>query len=230
MINIENALDPERNFTFNKTISELNGKNFCEIVDLFKKRITKWYIEPAELLLSSSVHYDFIVMSINIIIIDLLSQYRYNLKKSNKRRFKRFLRDNIPEFDNHFVHDGKIKYYSFRERNFISPPVQTFPANYGVAFYEAFRNGIVHNATILPFGGIGRDDPNNIIHEEAWGGLLDKKVTLVINSKLLFEKLKKLFEKYISDLKDRNYLNDILRYKFKEKFYRDFGFTIKDLT
>lgn len=90
MIDEAGALDPERYFTYNNHIKELKGKNFIEVVDLFKKRIIKWYIEPAEHLLSKSVHYDFIVMRINIIIIDLLSQYRYNLKRSNRKRFKRF--------------------------------------------------------------------------------------------------------------------------------------------
>ncbi|MHA1490695.1 MAG: hypothetical protein ACTSRI_13685 [Promethearchaeota archaeon] len=226
MIDKGNAIDPKRNFTFNNKIRELNGKEFNEIVDLFKKRIKKWYIEPAEHLLSTSFHYDFIVMVINTIIIDLLSQYRYNLKKSNKKRFKRFLRDYIPEFDNRFIQNGEIRYYNFEEKEFISRPAQTFPGNYGVAFYEVFRNGIVHNAVILPYGGIGRDY-SEIIYEEIWGQP-DNKITLVINCKLLFEKLKEVFDKYITNLKDRDSDNDILRCNFKAKFYRDFGYMIED--
>ena len=226
MIDEANAIDPERYFTYKNKIKELKGKNFFEIVDLFKKRITKWYIEPAEHLLSSSVHYDFIVMAINIIIIDLLSQYRYNLKKSNPKRFRRFLRDYIPEFDNSFTKRGKIIYYDFEEKKFISKHVQTFPGNYSVAFYKAFRNGIVHNAVILPYGGIGRDY-SEIIYEEVWGQP-DDKLTLAINCKLLFKKLKEVFEKYITDLKDRDSINDILRCNFTAKFYRDFGYVIED--
>lgn len=224
MIDKGNLIDPERFFTYNKKIKELKRKNFNEIVSLFKKRIKKWYFEPAKLLLSSSVHYDFIVMVINNIIIDLLSQYRYNLEQSDPQKFKLFLKDYIPEFDNNFKEKGMIRYYSFNEKKVISSNAQTFPANYSKAFYKAFRNGIIHNAVILPYGGIGRDYPE-ILHEEIWGQP-DDKITLAINSKLLFEKLKDVFKDYITKLKDSDSINDNLRNNFKEKFYRDFGYKI----
>ncbi len=167
MIDKGNAIDPERFFTYKNKIKDLKGKNFHEIITLFKKRIKKWYFEPAKLLLSCSVHYDFIVMAINSIIIDLLSQYRYNLKESNPQKFKLFLRECIPEFDSNFKTKGKIRYFGLEEEDFISEHAQTFPANYSNAFYKAFRNGIIHNATILPYGGIGRDY-SEIIYEEVW--------------------------------------------------------------
>ncbi len=215
------VIDPERNFTYKTKMKELKGKSFNEIVELFNERISKWYIEPGEILLSKSVHYDFIVMTINIIIIDLLSQYRYNKKENSPKTFKKFLREHIPEFDEFFENQGKITYFNKNLGKFDSEWVQTFPANYYNAFYKPFRNGIVHNAMILPYGGIGRDY-SEILHEEPW----NDNITLAVNTKLLFEKIKEVFGNYIEQLKENSSNNDILRCNFKAKFYRDFGYKI----
>jgi len=143
--------------------------------------------------------------------------------------FKNYLRDKISKkFNKSFKNSGFIKFYNSRTIESKKPGFNTFQVNCieisdcADAFWIGFRNGIVHNAMILPFGRINRS-PIGIFNEELW----DKKQNLIqitINPKNLFKRVVKVFDDYISRLLVSSNID--LRNNFKNKFLRDFGWKI----
>lgn len=227
---IEKLGNPDRHFNKKNQILELNGKSFEVIVNLFKKRIKDWYIKPGEYLLwqkkpKKKVEYGFIIMSISVIILDLLSQYEYDLPKSKPKEFKKFLIKEIPEFGNKFSLSGNFKYFEALEKppKIVQVPVNTGKFNsYADAFWKGFRCGIVHNAFIMPFGRINQR-PSEIILEDSWPDSSGKiMIDFIIHPENLFLKVKQIFMNFIRRLK--NSANTILRQNFKDKFIRDFGY------
>ena len=219
-------VNPDRHFSNSKKIRELIGKTYKEVMDIFKERIDNWYILVGDRILKQkdSIIFSFGLMTINVIIIDLLSQYEYNLKKSEGDFFRAFLIKYIPDFGNNFRNDYKVKYYHPIKEKYIHKSVNRCFTDYAQAFWEGVRCGIVHNAMILPFGRINTE-PANIIDEVTWvDNNGDDRVDLVIHPINLFHKVKDIFNVYITNLKDPK--NKQLRDNFEAKFERDFGYQI----
>ena len=97
---IELMVNPERHFSHSKKIKELKGKKFNEILDIFKERIENWYIHVGETLLKQKdfIIYQFSLMTVSVMLIDLLSQYEFNKKNSSRQAYQNFLKKHIPEF------------------------------------------------------------------------------------------------------------------------------------
>ena len=219
-------VNPDRHFSNSKKIGELNGKTFNEAIDIFKERIDHWYILVGDTILKQkdSIIFSFGLMTINVIIIDLLSQYKYNLKRSEGVSFRAFLIKYIPEFGNNFKNDYKVKYYHPIKKKYIQKSANRCFTDYAQAFWEGFRCGIVHNAMILPFGRINTE-PVNIIDEATWvDSNGDDRVDLVIQPINLFHRIKDIFNVYINNLKNLKFKKQ--RDNFKAKFKRDFGYQI----
>lgn len=223
---LELMVNPDRHFNNNEKIRVLNGKTFNDVINLFKERIANWYILVGDTILKQKdyIIHIFGLMTINVIIIDLLSQYESNLNKSEGASFQAFLIKYIPKFGNKFKNDYKVKYYHPIIGNYIQNSANVCFTNYAQAFWEGFRCGIVHNAMILPFGRINTE-PANIIDEAIWvDSNGDRRVDLVIHPINLFNKVKDIFSIYIKKLK--NPKNIPLKNNFKAKFKRDFGYQI----
>jgi hypothetical protein len=219
-------VNPERHFNKSQKIQELRGKSFDEVVDIFKERINGWYFIIGDTILQQPqprrIHASFGLMIINVIIIDLLSQYEYNLFKSKGEYYGDFLKSHIPEFNNNYRNDYKIKYYHPIKEIYIEDKANTCFKDYSEAFWIGFRCGIVHNAMILPFGRINTE-PKDIIDEKTWNDDNgDDRVDLVIHPINLYHRIKDIFDEYITKLK--NPVNSNLINDFKDKFERDFGY------
>ena len=223
---IELMVNPERHFTKDKKIRELKGKKLNEVIDIFKERIDNWYILVAETILKQEdfITLSFGLMTINVIIIDLLSQYEFDKENSSGKAYQDFLKNHIPEFKSKFRNDYKVKYYHPIKKKFIQKNANNCFTDYSQAFWEGFRCGIVHNAMILPFGRINTE-PKGIIDEATWlDDKGDNRVDLEIHPIKLYHKIKEIFNEYIAKLK--NPTNIPLINNFKAKFRRDFGYQI----
>ncbi len=161
------------------------------------------------------------LIAISSIIIDMLSQYSMKLTTSEGSKFIEFLEESIKKFSKTFKKSGMIKYfYKNLGANIEDPATFTF-ANY---FYRGFRCGIMHNAIIMPYGGFDRT--GCLITQETWKDTPGKtRLVLGIDPIKLFNKVRKIFDKYIENLKDsKNSKYNTLRDNFRWKFHRNFGF------
>lgn len=165
-------------------------------------------------------------------IVDTLSSYHYPNKVTVKDRIITFLEVNFKlGFEKIFKNKATSKYWgielnkSFQNiitSGFIKPH-QVKGESITEVFYYAFRNSIVHNASILPFGGYIYNQAN-LIDFSCWKPPSDG-FELSINPVLLFKELKNYLNSYTKNLKNTsNHIYDQLRNNFKIKFRFDFGY------
>lgn len=203
----------------------LDKLSIQKVIGMFKIRIEDWYIKPGKILSDKKfhLHFDFVLINLCCIIIDTLSQYYFDAAWSTGEIFQKFLRKEFPEFRTMLdptkcvtFYDGNIHFRKFRIMN----PSKDHDFAWG--FYKAFRNGIVHNGLVLPFGRHNRSDKNNVIISNSWGKS-NQNIELKVNPQLLFKKVKKCFKKYIRQLRR----SKTLQKRFQNKFFRDFGWRSK---
>jgi len=223
---IKKLVNPNRHINRNTLMSNLNGKSFEEIIDVFNKRVYDFYFKLGDHIVAQKhPHFDFVLMIISVVTIDLLSQYENNLDSSGGKHFRAYIRVHIPEFNKKFINKGTLEFF-FKDRkkrvHWSEPVNSKYLNDYADAFYLGFRNGIVHNAMILPFGRINWS-PKNIVQEELWDKK-NNKIEIIIHPQNLYHKIKLIFNDYIKRLK--NPKETKLRDKFREKFLRDFGWSI----
>ncbi len=213
-----NKFNPQRQFAHNgPTLEEIQKYNhFDQVVDAFSKRIRDWYLDQARNLKSGGE--GFVIVCLCCVVLDMLSQYEFNLEKSEGDEFMKFLRrrspafqPNLPKSIDWILSDGKT-------------PMHV--ENYAKAFWLGFRNAIVHNGMVMGFGRVSGGQGKVIDQPNANNGDLD----VVVDPILLLRETENIFGWYITELKDRsNKLADPLRENFSKKFERDFGISIQRL-
>jgi len=219
--NCKQMINPTRHFNISDKILVMDKMSLQKVIDMFEIRINKWYIKPGKILSDKKYHlyFDFVLINLCCIIIDTLSQYYFDAACSTGEVFKKFLRKEFPEFRKKLnpskrvtFYDGNKKFKTFRSFN------PTRDHDFAWGFYKAFRNGIVHNGLVLPFGRHNRSDMNNLIVCDLWGKS-NQNIELRVNPLLLFEKVEECFKKYIRQLRT----SKTLQRKYQNKLYRDFG-------
>lgn len=179
---------------------DLKKMDYVEKIEFFNHRINGWYINIGKELVK--IHdFGFGVLSINCILIDVLSQYYYGKKISDRNSFKDFLRKNIKEFN---------KRLPFA----ISNPPYGELKDFADVFYSGFRCGVLHNAKIS-FGEI--ESKNKYFLR-----FYKKKKRLHVNQNILLERLIKYFNNYILLLKKDTNKNNQITKDFWKKFNHDF--------
>ncbi len=216
----------DRHFNKENLIMDLDGKDINSVIEMYRKRIKGWYIDPPSILLHKIFQStgDFILINVCCIIIDMLSQYEFNLAKSNGIIFQTFLKKYIKDFDVTLDPDKKLKYYHVFDKVFIDDFVKNINVqkkqkkDLAWIFYLAFRNGIIHNGLVLGFGRHNRSKSSNIIFIDKWG-TNNEYLEITINPELLFNRIKEVIDEYLDKVKR----SKILKIRFQSKFYRDFG-------
>ncbi len=148
------------------------------------------------------------------VILDLISQYYYDLSSSDGRKFQDFLKTKIPEFNRAI--DPPLASYTYMRGLWRDEQIDSFAK----AFWHGYRCGIIHNGMVLEYGRI------------SWKPIANKLVTLrkredkrgkeiAVNPRSLTKKVKLIFKEYIANLRNPNEI--VLRRNFSNKFQRDFG-------
>jgi hypothetical protein len=198
--------NPERIFCSGIKWGDLDKASFEEIVGYFKKRVEICFFNPInQLLLPEYKTTGFVTLAVISSLIDLLSQYYYwgpDIK--HKDKYKRFLRDHFVEFNQ-------------------TLSLKRFPhvKDYADFFYEGFRCQILHNFMLNECSTIGWK--TDIVRLNVWDKT-NNLVELIVNPRLLVERLEAVFSKYMEDL--LNPQNFDLRDSFKKKLFIDTGVKI----
>ncbi len=222
-----------RHFNKENLIRELNGKDLPTVIEMYRKRIKGWYIDPTSILLHKIFQStgDFILIDICCVIIDMLSQYEFNLQKSNGLIFQMFLKKYIPEFNILLNPNKKLKYFDVFSNIFIDDYIKNIKVSkkqrkdLAWVFYLAFRNGIIHNGLVLGFGRHNRSKSSQIIFLDHWGRK-NEYLEITINPELLFNRINEIIDIYLDKVKKAK----ILQNRFQNKFYRDFGWKATSFT
>lgn len=198
--------NPDRIFCPGIKWGDLDKATFEQIVSSFKKRVEICFFNPINnLLLPEYKTTGFVILAVISSLIDLLSQYYYwgpDIK--HKDKYKRFLREHFAEFNQTI----SLKRY---------PHVKDF-ADF---FYEGFRCQILHNFMLNECSTIGWK--TDLVQVHVWDETKDLK-EIIVNPRLLFERLKTVFEQYMDDL--LNPKKAELRDSFIKKLYIDTGVKI----
>ncbi|MFA5116738.1 MAG: hypothetical protein WC486_05595 [Candidatus Omnitrophota bacterium] len=214
---IKRSGNPNKPFAPNARFGDLEGRTYQEIVEIFESRISGWYFDVAEAISDKIPGYNFAVIILNSIILDLLSQYIYGAPTSSESIFKRFFREYLGEY-NHKIDPPIVSCYFNKRRQKWMREVTRDVAD---GFYHCFRCGVVHAAGILEYGRISSRYPEEIIKVIDWG---QGAKEINVNAIELLRRLRSIFNAYIGKLKNSEL---ILKHNFIEKFQMDYGVTIK---
>ncbi len=209
--------NPDRAFALKTHYKDLDPSDFNAIVKAFALRIKSWYFLQAKEIKDKIPYQGFVITQITCTLIDVISQFTYNLQESDGRYYKKFLTRYIPEF---------------RER--IRPPIVSYTYlkarkrwerveldDFADAFWHGFRCGVVHSAMILDYGRISDEaivGTGRVISLRQWG---NGEREVAVNPFALIARLESIFESYIQDLLNPNRRQ--LRRNFARKFLRSFG-------
>lgn len=195
--------NPKRIFCEDVRWGDLDHAGFEEIVGFFKKKIENSFFSPIkDLLLPEHRTTGILVLTTLSAVIDLISQYYYSEEGiKHKDKYKRFLREHFEGFDQKI----KIKKYPHAK-------------DYADFFYEAFRCQLLHNFMLSEHSTIGWKTGMIFLHE--WDENKGAK-EVIVNPRLLFERLEEVFAEYIDNLLDGK--NTELRQKFAQKLFVDTG-------
>jgi hypothetical protein len=214
---------PDRHFSlFLKDItSNIDWTNPPEVIDAFERRVTTWYLEPAEILIDEMPGKEFIITNIGCILVDTLSQFRAGDEDHDPKVFKGWTETHFPDFGRALpkVIPSHLVVGSIHEVDTVSE-----------AFYSGFRCGLAHSGTVLAFGGHSTDtedlyeiwfDPENP-SQHCYDRETDEKYPFVLlNPVELIERIKDAFELYLTELRDPDQKQ--LRQNFARKIEYDFG-------
>ena len=185
---------------------DLDRASFEEMVGFFEKKIENSFFLPIKtLLLPEYKTTGIMILTAISALIDLISQYYYSESGiKHKDKYKQFLREHFEGF----AEKIKIKKY---------PHVK----DYADFFYEAFRSQLLHNFMLSEYSTIGWK--TDMIYLHVWDKAKGTK-EVVVNPRLLFEKLEQVFADYIAKLLDKK--NKELRKRFAQKLFIDTGVKI----
>ena len=206
------VINPSRAFAPQTLYKDLVGKSFEEVVKIFASRVQTWYLD--QVLHREGGDDGFLRTTMSCIVLDLLSQYYFDLPNSQESGFRQFLREKIPQFNQRI--DPAIQSSTYRNGEWWVEPIHSLDK----AFWHGFRCGIIHNGMILEYGRIStpRIAPEIVQLRDRD----DKHGTEVaVNPVLLLERVNQLFQDYMRQLLSPSETE--LRKKFAAKFERDFG-------
>ncbi len=199
----------------------LNNPSYKKCVRFFKKRTNEWYFDIAERLARRKRHRSgdiFVVMILNCIIIDLLSQYRYGSEASQRKFFKKFVKEHLSQYEREITPNIISCHF---DKGWKRDDIDSVSE----ALYHGFRCGLVHSARILEYGRI------NMVHDDAivilpWTDThVENKRDIHVNPPLLLRELKVVFKHYIDNLLYSDI--DELKTNFISKFAFDYGIKIQ---
>ncbi len=198
--------NPERIFCEGVRWGDLSSATLEQLVGYFRIRVYHSIFDPVKkLLLPEYKTTGLMILAVMSSLIDFLSQYFYSHSgEKNKDKYKRFLREQLPEF-----------------RQPVS--LKKFPHAKDLAdfFYEGFRSQVLHNFMLTEYSTIGWK--TDLVMAHVW----DKKRGLqeiIVNPRLLTERLEAVFNSYLDSLLDPK--QEELRLSFAKKLYLDTGVKI----
>lgn len=204
-----------RYFTATERYDEVDWNDFSKIINAFRFRVDEWYIQPMHILAQSSHNYNFSIMALNCLLIDMLSQYYYGKLKSHRETFKEFTRENFPEFKQNLpspIHVGKDVLHDAAD-----------------VLYTGYRCGILHEAHIALYGGIAGANGKILEIYNSGHVTYDDGTdcpSLIIEPYKLTLAIEQFFSEYIRHLLDNTQKYALLKDKFRKKFISSFGVKI----
>jgi len=209
------AIGPDTHFYDLKRL-----KSYKKAVNFFNKRIKDRYFAVGEQLSKRKKHKSgdiFIVMILNCIIIDFLSQYCYGLEAQKSEKFKEFFNTYLSQYNLEIK--PSIKSCSFSPNGRWK---RVKIKNIAEALYHGFRCSLIHSGIISEYGRIN-EKYKKAIEIKSWESNKTKR-DIIVNPPLLLEELKKTFKQYIHKL--RYSKNSNLRDNFNKRFEFDYGVKI----
>lgn len=168
-------------------------------------------------------------MSICSTIIDTLSTYHYPNADGVRNRFISFLENYLKnDIKRKIVKDGLYDRFKSNISCIKALKIGVLTENvngdtFAKVFYEAFRNPIIHNSSILSYGGYIFNQ-KFLFRGKFWQDTKKRyRFELSINPVILLELIEAYIDDYIIQLKDPK--NRKIRSNFKKKFRFDFGLT-----
>ena len=214
---IKRSGNPDKPFAPSARFGDLEGRTYLEIVEIFESRISGWYFDVAEAISDKIPGYNFAVIILDSIILDLLSQYIYGASTSSESIFKRFFREYLGEY-NHKIDPPIVScYFNKRRQKWMREVIR----DVADGFYHCFRCGVVHAAGVLEYGRMSSRYTGEIIKVIDWG---DGKKEINVNAVELLRRLRAIFNAYTTKLKNNEL---VLKHNFIEKFKLDYGVEIK---
>lgn len=179
-------LDGKKMYSPKYPLAELRDADDEKVLEAFGDRIRNWYIGPIASMLKDPGN-DFTSLAIECMLLDALSGYYFGLQKdSSPKTFKDFTREVVP---------------GMKERSTAE------------MFYDAFRNGILHETRIKKSGFISRRVDDVVVEDNG---------ALYVNPQELHEVLQNWFDSYHKMLSEKEGL--------RKRFFDRFIFLFRDHT
>jgi hypothetical protein len=214
---IKSSGNPNKPFAPNARFADLENRTYLEAVEIFESRIAGWYFDVAESIYEKVPGYNFAVIILCSIIMDLLSQYIYGAPTSSESVFKRFFREYLGEYNQRITPPIISCYFNKRRQKWMREVIK----DVADGFYHCFRCGVVHAAGILEYGRLSSRYAGEIIKVIDWG---ENKKEINVNAIELLRKLRQIFDAYTAKLKNSEL---VLKHNFVEKMRLDYGIDIK---
>jgi len=157
-------------FSPNYKFSELRWSDKEKLIEAFKDRVEGFYLKPAKKL--NEERHGFAAGVLCVATIDFLARIETGLLNATGRRFKKWLKDNIKEFNENDPLDQNIT-LAYR-------------------FYDEFRNGLVHEGRIKNVGQFSYEFDELVRVENS---------VMIVNPEKLLEKIERSFNRYIEKIR-----------------------------
>jgi hypothetical protein len=217
------AVEDQRYFSRHKRYSEIDWTTLDSVVEAFRVRFDQWYFEPVRDLRNDSGHNAFGAMVITCALIDAFSQFANGSDTSSAGTLINFIEQRFPPayrapLKTHVQHDEPG-----RQARALKKMSEVF--------WYGLRCGLLHQAHAMPYCGIAPESQPITEHVEVATEYVGAGPcpTFVFDPWRVFDDTVVVFDKYLSDLKNRNFKHDDLRTKFKKKFSDAFGKDISSL-
>ncbi len=183
--------------TFEDLGRAIESGNREEVIKTFEERVEELYLKPAKLLLEHAEYCENdigFVFSAGLICVSVIDFLgRFYMGCREERVGSRFINWLL---------------------SYMCPPFNGYLAE---EFYQDFRNGLVHECRIKNGGefSLNIDKSIDVVR-------IDGSSYLVVNPKILLDRIKDAFERYITDLKRNDVLYGELVNCLKNDFKEDF--------
>jgi hypothetical protein len=214
----------EREMNCGALFSDIDWARLRDIVGAFKDRIRWYYFEAADTLRVDSRQFDHVIMAISCLLIDTLSQFHFGRPSGARNHFMSFVSEYIPGL--HVVLPNSI-----RHQNDPGQGVKVV-SRYSDALYRAFRCGVLHEATVFPYGAlwdgatVSGFEHVGLSEYDGTGGVVGACPTIRINSWLFCDSVRLALDDYCNRVLNPAGTYDFLRDNFKDKFRWSFGVDI----
>jgi hypothetical protein len=214
----------EREMNSGAFFSDIDWTQLAAIVGAFKDRLRWYYLDAADALRKDTREFDHVILGIGCLLIDTLSQYHFGTPSGARLRFTSFLATYIPALDTLLTNN-------IRHQNDPVQGVKTVSRS-SDALYRGFRCGILHEATIFPYGAlcsglaISDFDPVGLSEYDGTGGVAGPCPTIRFNAWLLCDSVRVALDDYCNRVLNPAVAYDFLRNNFKTKFRWSFGMNI----